>query len=182
MEPKLDLDSITLDAEADHINGYAFSVGDTITLNGHNYPNTITGGGYVSPGYGAVPNVSITSPSVYTTSGSLGPFTISNGGTNTSPYTFSAGTNTQPWYNSNASTKIRLDGEDADIEINGIGLLKTMQEIQSRLNILQPNVALEKEWEELYELGRKYRELEQHIKDKQATWDRLKAMPPPEID
>jgi hypothetical protein len=57
-----------------------------------------------------------------------------------------------------------------------------MQEIQSRLNILQPNTALEKEWEELYELGRKYRELEQQIKEKQATWDRLKAMPPPEID
>jgi len=31
-------------------------------------------------------------------------------------------------------------------------------------------------------LGRKYRELEQQIKEKQATWDRLKAMPPPEID
>jgi hypothetical protein len=98
------------------------------------------------------------------------------------PYTFSAGTNTQPWFNTNAGSKIKLDGEDADIEINGISLIKTMQEIQSRLNLLQPNTALEKEWAELFELGRKYRELEQQIKDKQATWDRLKAMPPPEID
>jgi len=171
MEPKLDLSSITLDSDDDYMNGYKFSAGDTITLNGHNYPNTITSGGYVSPGYGAVPNISITSPSVYTTSGSLGPFTISNGGTNTSP-----------WYSQTASSKIRLDGTDADIEINGISLLKTMQEIQSRLNLLQPNTALEKEWEELYELGRKYRELEQQIKEKQATWDRLKAMPPPAID
>jgi hypothetical protein len=171
MEPKLDLSSITLDS-------------DTSTLNGHNYPNTISAGGYtVSPGYGAVPNISITSPSVYTTSGSLGPFTISGGtGINTSPYTFSAGTtNANPW-SYNASTKIQLDGEDADVVINGISLLKTMQEIQNRLNILQPNTALEKEWEELYELGRKYRELEQQIKDKQATWDRLKAMPPSAID
>jgi hypothetical protein len=71
---------------------------------------------------------------------------------------------------------------EADIEINGISLLKTMQEIQSRLNLLQPNTVLEKEWEELFELGRKYRELEQQIKEKQATWDRLKAMPPPVID
>jgi len=31
-------------------------------------------------------------------------------------------------------------------------------------------------------LGNKYRELEQHIRDKQATWDKLKAMPPPAID
>jgi len=98
------------------------------------------------------------------------------------PYTFSAGTNTQPWYSTTVSPKIKLDGADADIEINGISLLKTMQEIQSRLNILQPNTALEKEWQELFELGRKYRELEQQIKEKQATWDRLKAMAPPEID
>ena len=171
MEPKLDLSSVTLDSDDDHMNGYKFSASDTITLNGHNYPNTISAGGYtVSPGYGAVPNISITSPSVYTTSGSLGPFT------------FSAGTNTQPWYSNTASAKIKLDGADADVVINGISLLKTMQEIQNRLNILQPNTALEKEWEELYELGRKYRELEQQIKDKQATWDRLKAMPPSAID
>jgi hypothetical protein len=38
---------------------------------------------------------------------------------------------------------------------------------------------LEEEWEELKSLGEQYRQLEQHIKDKQATWDRLKAMPPP---
>ena len=113
-------------------------------------------------------------------SGTLGPYTTS--GVNTSPFTFSAGTNTQPWYSNTTSSKIRLDGTDADIEINGISLLKTMQEIQSRLNLLQPNVALEKEWEELFELGKKYRALEQQIKDKQATWDKLKAMPPPVID
>jgi hypothetical protein len=178
MESKLDLSGITIGGEDDHMGGYEFTTlsKDTVTLSslnyGHSYPNTISSGGYtVSPGYGAVPNISITSPSVYTTSGSLGPFTISNGGTNTSP-----------WYGATTSSKIKLDGEDADIEVNGISLLKTMQEIQSRLNILQPKTALEAEWEELYALGRKYRELEQQIKDKQATWDRLKAMPPPAID
>jgi archaellum component FlaG (FlaF/FlaG flagellin family) len=118
-----------------------------------------------------------------TNNGAIGPFTVSGiNNPNTSPYTFSAGTNTAPWYSNTTSSKIRLDGTDADIEINGISLLKTMQEIQSRLNILQPNTALEKEWEELFELGKKYRALEQHIKEKQATWDKLKAMPPPEID
>ena len=158
MEPKLDLSGITIGGEDDHMGGYEFttSPNDTVTLSslnyGHNYPNTITGGGY-------------------TTAGTLGPFTINNGGSNTSP-----------WYGATASSKIKLDGADADIEINDISLLKTMQEIQSRLNLLQPNTALEAEWEELYELGRKYRELEQQIKDKQATWDRLKAMPPPAID
>jgi hypothetical protein len=99
------------------------------------------------------------------------------------PFTVNSGSNSNPWvFNPNASTKIKLDGEDADIEINGISLLKTMQEIQIKLNILQPNTVLEAEWEELYALGRKYRELEQQIKEKQSTWDRLKAMPPPVID
>ena len=108
---------------------------------------------------------------------------ITNNGVNTAPYIVSSGTGiTQPWYSNSASSKIKLEGTDADIEINGISLLKTMQEIQSRLNLLQPNTALEKEWEELFELGKKYRALEQQIKDKQATWDKLKAMPPPEID
>jgi hypothetical protein len=41
---------------------------------------------------------------------------------------------------------------------------------------------LESEWEELKALGEQYRALEQHIQEKMATWDKLKAMPPPEID
>ena len=159
MEPKLDLSGITIGSEDDHMNGYEFSAGDTITLSSSGYNNGLS-------------------------AGTLGPFTISGstGINNTSPYTFSAGTNASPWYSQTTSSKIKLDGADADIEINGISLLKTMQEIQSRLNLLQPNIALEKEWEELFELGKKYRALEQLIKDKQATWDRLKAMPPPVID
>jgi hypothetical protein len=131
-------------------------------------------------------SVGATTVSQTYTIGNLGSgLTYSNTAINGTAYpnvSISAGTNSQPWFNTNASSKIQLHGADADIEINGISLLKTMQEIQSRLNLLQPNTALEKEWEELFELGRKYRELEQQIKDKQATWDRLKAMPPPEID
>ena len=151
MEPKIDLASITIGNEDDHMGGYEFttSANDTITLNSFNYNN----------------------PGLSATTGTYGPFTV-NSGSNSNPWDFIP----------NASTKIKLDGADADIEINGISLLKTMQEIQSRLNILQPNTALEAEWEELYALGRKYRDLEQQIKDKQATWDRLKAMPPPVID
>jgi len=159
MEPKIDLATMLKELEDDHMGGYEFTTNpnDTVTLSSLNYNNTIIGGGF-------------------TTAGTLGPFTISSGaGSNASPYTYN------PWP-SNPSSKIKLDGADADIEINGISLLKTMQEIQNRLNLLQPNTYLEAEWEELYALGRKYRELEQQIKEKQATWDRLKAMPPPELD
>jgi hypothetical protein len=119
-------------------------------------------------------NVSLTSPYTYTSSVNLGAFpnTI---------YTTS-GTASSPWSVQRTSPKIRLDGEDADIEINGVSLWRTMQEIANRLNIMQTNPELETEWAELRELGEQYRKLEQHIKDKQATFDRIKAMPAPELD
>jgi hypothetical protein len=99
-----------------------------------------------------------------------------------SPFTFSAGTNTQPWFNTNASSKIRLDGADADIVVNGYSLVDAINSIKDRLNCLQINPELEAEWCELRSLGDQYRKLEKQILEKQATWDRLKAMPPPEID
>ena len=113
----------------------------------------------------------------------------------TSPYTVSSGINfpnavyttstvNSPWVQSPpmAGPKIRLEGADADIEINGVSLWRTMQEISNRLNIMHVNPELETQWAELRELGEKYRKLEQQLKEKQATWDRLKAMPAPDVD
>ena len=113
----------------------------------------------------------------------------------TSPYTVSSGINlpnavyttstvNSPWVQSPpmAGPKIKLDGADADIEINGVSLWATMQEISNRLNIMHTNPELETQWQELRELGEQYRKLEQHILDKQATFDRLKAMPAPEVE
>jgi hypothetical protein len=172
MEPKIDLtklvddleDTITVSIDnpgnMSGIGGYNYG-DDTITLSSSLWPNTnitntsITGGGYSYPN-----TVSVT------------------GG----PYTIGTATGSQPWYSNTASPKIRLDGEGADIEVNGWSLMDSIQKIEERLNILHPNDKLEVEWEELRALGNKYRALEQHIKDKQATWDRLKAMPSPEID
>jgi hypothetical protein len=110
------------------------------------------------------------------------------------PYAFTGTTGISvPWTGSNtismdsnwtnhASGKIKLDGPEADIEINGKSLIDMLKTIEQRLNILQPNEELESEWEELRALGKQYRALEKHILEKQATWDKLKAMPPPEID
>ena len=70
---------------------------------------------------------------------------------------------------------MELRGEKADIVVNGQSLMTMMQQIQERLNILTVNAELETEWDELRELGRQYRELEQHIKDKMDTWQKLKA-------
>jgi hypothetical protein len=108
--------------------------------------------------------------------------TITSTTLNNGIYNVGAGSGyTNPWA-TNVSPKIRLDGEGADIEVNGESLIGMIRRIEERLNILTPNQKLEEEWEELRVLGEQYRKLEQHIKDKQATWDKLKAMPPPIID
>ena len=130
---------------------------DTVTLSPHGTSiwnnTTISGGGYTYPN------------------------TVSNG-----TYTINSGAGTgNPWAKT-TSAKIHLDGEGADIEVNGESLIGMIRKIEERLNILTPNEKLEAEWEELRTIGNRYRELEQHIKDKQATWDRLKAMPAPDIE
>ena len=85
------------------------------------------------------------------------------------------------WSN-HSSGKIVLNGDNADIEVNGESLMGMLHRIEDRLNILKPDPSLEQEWEELRSLGEQYRALEKHILEKQATWNKLKAMPPPEID
>ena len=125
---------------------------------------------------GTQSNVSLTSPYTVNLS-SLGQFP-------NAVFTTSSTGIDSPWVQSPpmAGPKITLEGADADIEINGVSLWKTMQEIANRLNIMQTNPELETEWKELRELGEQYRKLEQHILDKQATFDRIKAMPAPDVD
>ena len=128
---------------------YNINVQDTITLTSSKYSNTITNGGY-----------------------SFGGFSATGLNTNTGPYTIGSGV-------SNASTKIQLDGENADIEINGKSLARAIEALEERLNILVPNPELEKEWDELKELGNKYRTLEAKLKEQSKMWQKLKEMPPP---
>ena len=109
------------------------------------------------------------------------PYTVSSGINLPNAVYTTTGTTSSPWAY-NPSSKITLDGPDADIEINGVSLWATMQEISNRLNIMHVNPELETQWAELRELGEKYRKLEQHILDKQATFDRIRAMPAPEVD
>ena len=128
------------------------------------YTGTISAG-TVHPGFGAVPptysNVTITST-----------------GATTAP-TFTTGTGiASPWMSTSTiagtnSTKINLDGKDADIVINGHSLTDTLQALEERLNILVPNTQLEKEWAELKQLGDKYRKLEQDLIEKNNMWKAL---------
>ena len=46
--------------------------------------------------------------------------------------------------------------------------------IEERLEILHPNPELEDRWDELKELGKRYKELEQEIIEKEKVWAILK--------
>jgi hypothetical protein len=69
---------------------------------------------------------------------------------------------------------IDLKGEDADVVINGKSLRFTLEKLEERLAMLEPNHELEKEWSELKRLGDAYRQLEKDIQEKTKTWDILK--------
>ena len=78
-----------------------------------------------------------------------------------------SGTNTQPW------KAYVLEGEK---------LQQLCNLVCAAYDSIAQHPELEKEWEDLRALAEQYKKLEQHIKDKQATFDRLKAMPAPNID
>jgi hypothetical protein len=97
--------------------------------------------------------------------------------------TWSTGVNYSITPNAESSVMIKSDnnsgvidcrGENADILLNGRSLTQTLDGIESRLAILRPDPALEKEWTELRELGDRYRQLEAEIKEKMRVWDILK--------
>lgn len=121
------------------------------------------------------PTASITDSLTVSSTG--GPYSITSGtgisvpwvGTSTSSNTITVDSN---WHNG-TSAKIQLDGPDADIEINGESLRDILQNIERRLNILKPNKELEKDWNELKELGDQYRKLESKIQAKMKTWNAI---------
>ena len=122
---------------------------------------------------------------------------IGNGGTwnlNSAPYISSIDTNSVMWsatpntvWTTNTadwsigtivgqSGTMELKGENADIVVNGRSLMDAIDTLEQRLNILVPNPELEKEWDELRELGDRYRELERLCKEKGDMWAKLKEI------
>ena len=149
-----------------------------LNLNEYNDPTT-------DPSYGAVPPLvqAHTIPNVtISTSAISGGYTI--GATGTSPNTVWTGGSyriSDPAAVITASGKMALNGNGADIDINGKSLKDWMEKVEERLNILTPNHELEKEWDELRRLGERYRKLEKKCKEKAEVWNKLKSMPKPEI-
>jgi hypothetical protein len=129
-----------------------------------------------------LPLPALTANSIFTTTG-LGNFSISPGsggvyaigGTGSTGYTY-----TTPTVTLNDSLQVKdkglleIRGDNADIVINGVSLNETLANINARLGMMRPNPQIESEWDELRELGDRYRALEADIKDKMQMWELLK--------
>jgi hypothetical protein len=74
-----------------------------------------------------------------------------------------------------ASIKVQGDAEfDGEVTIKGKNIADMFAKIEERLAILHPNPELEDKWDELKELGKRYKELEQEIIEKEKVWEILK--------
>jgi hypothetical protein len=63
---------------------------------------------------------------------------------------------------------------DGEVTIKGKSLTDMFEKIEERLAILHPNEKLEEKWDELKELGKRYKELEAEIIEKEKVWAILK--------
>ena len=137
-----------------------------------NYNNTMIGDSFDTSTTGTV------TISNNTSSGSL---YWGLNGTSASPgqVLTSTGTSTG-WITSDPSLKgstLKVNGDadfDGEVTIKGKNIADMFSKIEERLAILHPNPELEDRWDELKELGKRYKELEQEIIEKEKVWAILK--------
>lgn len=75
----------------------------------------------------------------------------------------------------NNSGRIQIQGEDADIEINGESVVGMLKEIRDRLNIIQVSETMEAEWDELRALREQYESKLAECREKSRAWTALGA-------
>ena len=139
-----------------------------------NYNNTMIGDSFntvTGPPVTVTTSNNTSSGSLYWgmngTSGSSGQVLTSNG-TNTS------------WITADPSLKgasLSVKGNanfEGDVKIKGKDIAEMFEKIEKRLAILHPNPELEDKWDELKELGKRYKELEAEIIEKEKVWAILK--------
>ncbi len=103
---------------------------------------------------------------VYTTNGTGGLYWGNLNGTTTSFGQITADPNLK-----GASIQVKGDAEfEGEVTIKGKNLTDMLEKIEERLAILHPNEKLEDKWDELKELGRRYKELEAEIIEKERVW------------
>jgi hypothetical protein len=76
----------------------------------------------------------------------------------------------EPYY----TKKPKVEITDKDLVIDGLSLRDFMHSVNERLAIVQTNPALEKEFDELQECGKRYRELERKLLEQKQVWETLK--------
>ena len=64
--------------------------------------------------------------------------------------------------------------KDCDLKLGNISIRTFLERIERRLEILHINPELESQWDELKELGDRYRQLEKELLEKNKVWDILK--------
>ena len=83
-----------------------------------------------------------------------------------------------PWQINNVnlptSNRISLQGQDADITINGESVASLLKDIRDRLNIIKVSEEMEAEWDELKELREKYESKLTECREKSQTWAAVK--------
>jgi hypothetical protein len=139
------------------------AVSDTIDLSGLSYDiSSMASGTSINNGY------------TLTTGTGAGQYTFTQPG-----QILSTGTNGLSWndYGNVTPGALQVKGDaefDGDVKIKGKSITEMFDKIEERLAILHPNPELEDRWEELKELGKRYRELEKDILEKEKMWDILK--------
>ena len=73
----------------------------------------------------------------------------------------------------NANGSVHLLGDEADLIVNGKSILKTINALEQRIGWFDLNPAVEKDWNELKQLGDQYRKLEAQIVEKMKVWTTL---------
>lgn len=131
--------------------------GDTITLNGTQYHF----------GNGIITTASTNSTAtLWSSIPSMGSFTVSNYPTTTTGNTLGATSLTSgagtgyPWSTTNAGGLLEVEGEGADIKINGKSLKSFMEKMEERMAILIPDPEKLEHFEALKRAYDHYRTLE----------------------
>jgi hypothetical protein len=131
---------------------------DTITINS---PST---GGYT------ITSTDTMSTGLYWATNTSQNQVLTSNGSSTGWATISADPNLQ-----GNTLQVKGDAEfDGEVTIKGKNIADMFAKIEERLAILHPNPELEDRWDELKELGKRYKELEAEIIEKEKVWAILK--------
>jgi hypothetical protein len=75
----------------------------------------------------------------------------------------------------NSAGRLSLQGDNADIDINGVSLMENLRGIQDQLNILAPDAEMEADWDELRDIRQQYEAKLAECREKSKMWKALKS-------